>query len=36
MDAVDERENMKRALRRVQANKGASGVDGMTVDELLP
>ncbi len=36
MDAVVERENMKRALRRVQANKGASGVDGMTVDELLP
>ena len=36
MDAVVERENMKRALRRVQANKGAPGVDGMTVDELLP
>ncbi len=36
IDAVVERENMKRALRRVQANKGAPGVDGMTVDELLP
>lgn len=36
IDAVFERENMKRALRRIQANKGAPGVDGMTVDELLP
>lgn len=36
IDAVVERENMKRALRRVQANKGAPGADGMTVDELLP
>lgn len=36
IDAVVERENMTQALRRVQANKGAPGVDGMTVDELLP
>ena len=36
IDAVFERENMKRALRRIHANKGAPGVDGMTVDELLP
>lgn len=36
MEAVVERENMTRALKRVQANKGAPGVDGMTVDELLP
>lgn len=36
MDAVVERENMTRALRRVQANQGAPGVDGVTVDELLP
>lgn len=36
IDAVVGRENMTRALRRVQSNKGAPGVDGMTVDELLP
>lgn len=34
MDAVVERENMMAALRRVKANKGAPGVDGMTVGEL--
>jgi RNA-directed DNA polymerase len=27
-------ENMTRAFTRVKSNKGASGVDGMTVDEL--
>jgi RNA-directed DNA polymerase len=36
MEAVVERENMKAALRRVRSNKGASGVDGMTVDGLIP
>ncbi len=34
MERVCERENCKRALARVKANKGASGVDGMTVEEL--
>lgn len=34
MDAVVERENMVKALRRVKANKGSAGVDGMTVDDL--
>ena len=34
MEAVVERENMLRALRRVERNKGAAGVDGMTVAEL--
>ena len=29
-------DNVSRALRRVKSNKGASGVDGMTVDELQP
>ena len=34
MEAVCERENLKKALRRVKANKGSPGVDGMTVDAL--
>ena len=29
-----EKENLKEALRRVKANAGAAGVDGMTVKEL--
>jgi RNA-directed DNA polymerase len=36
MEAVVERENMAAALRRVQANKGSAGVDGMSVEELTP
>src|SRR5437764_59929 len=31
MEAVCERENLKAALRKVRANKGSPGVDGMTV-----
>ena len=34
MERVCERENCKRALARVKANKGAPGVDGITVGEL--
>jgi len=34
MEEVCERENLKRALRRVQANKGGPGIDGMTVEAL--
>ena len=34
MEAICERENLERALRRVKANKGGPGVDGMTVDQL--
>lgn len=36
MEEVLSRENMLRALARVKENKGAAGVDGMTVDELVP
>jgi len=36
MERVLARDNMKQALKRVLANKGAGGVDGMTVDELKP
>jgi RNA-directed DNA polymerase len=34
MEEVCERENLREALRRVKANKGSGGVDGMTVDQL--
>ena len=34
MEAVCERENLKKALRRVKTNKGSPGIDGMTVDQL--
>jgi RNA-directed DNA polymerase len=36
MEAVVERGNMWAALRRVEANKGAAGVDRMPVDQLRP
>src|SRR5437660_1079194 len=34
MEEVCELENCKQALKRVKANKGSPGVDGMTVDQL--
>src|SRR5690242_3393615 len=34
MEEVCGRENCKQALKRVKANKGSAGVDGMTVQEL--
>jgi RNA-directed DNA polymerase len=34
MEEVLERENLKEALKRVKANKGSAGVDGMTVRNL--
>ena len=34
MEAVVERENMMAAFKRVKSNKGAAGVDGMTVADL--
>ncbi|MGB7589869.1 MAG: group II intron reverse transcriptase/maturase [Terriglobia bacterium] len=34
MEEVCERENLREALRQVKANKGSSGVDGMTVVTL--
>ena len=36
MEAVVARENMAKALYRVERNKGAAGVDEMTVEELRP
>jgi RNA-directed DNA polymerase len=34
MEQILERDNMFRALHRVRSNKGAPGVDGMTVEQL--
>src|SRR6266700_1422123 len=34
MEAVVERENLKKALAQVKRNKGAAGIDGMRVDGL--
>ena len=34
LEEVCQRENLNQAYRRVKANKGAAGVDGMTVGEL--
>jgi RNA-directed DNA polymerase len=36
MEAVVERNNLRRALARVKANKGAAGIDGMTFEDLAP
>lgn len=34
IDVITSKENLNRAYKKVVANKGASGVDGITVDEL--
>jgi len=36
MEQVVQRDNMKRALRRVERNKGVPGVDGVTVENFRP
>jgi RNA-directed DNA polymerase len=36
MEAILERENLKKALAQVKRNKGAPGIDGMTVEDLGP
>jgi RNA-directed DNA polymerase len=35
MEEICERGNLNRAYKRVKANKGAAGVDGMTVEDLF-
>jgi RNA-directed DNA polymerase len=34
LEEILQRDNLLRALRRVRSNKGAPGVDGMTIDEV--
>ena len=36
LEEILDQDNMNRAYKRVKSNKGKHGVDGMTVDELLP
>ncbi len=36
LERILARDNMLKAMRRVIANKGSHGVDGMGVDELRP
>lgn len=36
MEKILAKDNMNQAYRRVVRNKGKHGIDGMTVDELLP
>ena len=35
LEEILDRDNLNRAFKRVRANKGAPGIDGMTVDEAL-
>ena len=36
LEAILYKDNLNRAYKRVKANKGAAGVDGMTIEEALP
>ncbi len=36
MERLLDRDNLNRAYKRVKMNSGAAGVDGMTVDDMLP
>ncbi|MGI6117056.1 MAG: group II intron reverse transcriptase/maturase [Bilifractor sp.] len=36
LDRILDKDNLNRAYKRVKANKGAPGVDGMTIEEVLP
>ena len=36
LEAILERDNLNRAYKRVKSNRGAAGIDGMSVEEALP
>ena len=36
LSKILEKDNLNRAYKRVKANKGAPGIDGMTIEEALP
>lgn len=36
LEKILDRNNMNRAFKRVKANKGAPGIDGMSIEEALP
>ena len=36
LEAILHKDNLNRAYKRVKANKGASGIDGMTIEDALP
>lgn len=36
LDKILDKDNLNRAYKRVKANKGAPGIDGMTVEDALP
>ena len=36
LERILDKDNLNRAYKRVKANKGAPGVDGMTIEEALP
>ena len=36
LETILHKDNLNRAYKRVKANKGAAGIDGMSIEEALP